>query len=335
MAAPGCRPESRCKGRGCDHCGPIRARDEYIRFRANIDEFGGRVLVFAVTPPGKDVLPWETVGPLEVVSPRPVVYVNGYVVDAGTGEVVPSDEWLGYERRPTPPRRVVDGEYATRWNETASVRYARLFKAAQKSADDLLRRHGVAAQRQPFPRRVANVWSPQGRGLWHIHEALPAETAMEQLWARQVVRFMDQVRKREFRMTGGERWTLLELERCFGIVTRGFYGFGFVDRNPLRKMSGASYDNERATRYLAKNASEYLAKNSAEVGLVGRKLRSYVSRRLTAVTGATLRNMQRKRYLYVCLTRGLPLPNWDRELLEKIWGMIESDIGSGIAIRGP
>jgi hypothetical protein len=44
-----CSSQRRCRKRECDHCGPIRAGDEYRKFVVNIEHYGGRVLVVAVT----------------------------------------------------------------------------------------------------------------------------------------------------------------------------------------------------------------------------------------------------------------------------------------------
>ena len=123
------------------------------------------------------------------------------------------------------------------------------------------------------------------------------------IWTRHVVRFMAAMVKRDSRRSASEVWTLLDLEREFDAVTRGFYGFGFVDRNPLRSMGVGNRggDPARAAAYLARNAARYLGGNveSAREGqeLPGRWLRSYVSRRLTMSTGCTIRNLRRARYL--------------------------------------
>jgi hypothetical protein len=160
----------------------------------------------------------------------------------------------------------VHEEAANGWNVTASARYARLFKAATVSADRLLRRGG---HRGRMPRRVAVVWSEQARGVWHVHEALPAGSELERAWSRQVVRFMDQATKREARMTFEERRALLDLERVLEQPTRGFYGWGFVDRNPLRRAGRSSVTERHASaaRYLARNVAGYLVENvQAESG---------------------------------------------------------------------
>jgi hypothetical protein len=209
----------------------------------------------------------------------------------------------------------VVGTYAYGWNLTASARYARLWKAATLSANRLVRSQGYKGR--PIT-RVAVVWALQKRGVWHVHEALPFATPVERAWSRQVGRFIDNVRKREQRMDGRERWTLLELERRFGQPLKGFYGFGFVDTNPLRHgATGAAYaDGAIAAAYLARNIAGYLSENIAAESAVGRRLLSYVSRRLTTTTGVTIRNLRRARFIYVCLRDSLPLPDWSPDELE-------------------
>lgn len=294
-----CVAERRCKRRECDHCGPIRAGDEFHRFKANIEAYGGPILVVAITAPGADVLPWQT---YEMVKPD-------------TGEIISFRE--------------VALDWQVIWNGTASARYARLWKAASLSADRLLRRHGYRGQ---LPRRVAQVWSPQKRAVWHVHEALPAKTEVERLWSRQVVRYIDNVRKREFGIPAEERRRWL-IEEHRGTVRRSFYGWGYVDRNPLREL-GRAREADRSASYLASNAAEYLGQNASESArrIRGRKLRTYVSRRLTMVTGVTLTNLRRKRYLHVLIARGEALPSWPEDVLETVWLLL---VGGVVAARGP
>jgi hypothetical protein len=213
------------------------------------------------------------------------------------------------------PDGTVVGAYAWGWNLTASSRYARMWKAATLSADRLVKRDGYRGR--PIT-RVANVWALQKRGIWHVHEALPAANAAEIAWSRQVVRFIDHARRREQRMAGGERWALLELERCFGQPVRGFYGWGFIDKNPLREAAIVRDHGEVAAAwYLAQNVAGYMAQNVHETAsAVGRRMLAYVSRRLTTSTGVTIRNLRRARYIYVCLRDGLPLPDWSPAEIE-------------------
>lgn len=215
----------------------------------------------------------------------------------------------------------VDESAAYSFNVTASARYARLFKAAQASADRVLRRHGYKGK---LPRRVAVVWALQGRGVWHVHEALPMGSPPEVMWSRQVVRFIDAARRNEARLPGNERAVLIEMERRFGVAARGVYGWGFIDKNPLRAgADSVAFASEQAASYLARNVAGYLGENSsAAETAVGRRLRSYVSRRLTTATGSTMRNLRRARYVYVCVRDGLVLPDWPERELEVVWALL-------------
>jgi hypothetical protein len=220
--------------------------DEFRKFHDNINAYGGLVTLVAVTAPGADEgLPWD-----------------------------PDRCLVGGEHRHRGDSgcRIVR-DLADEWNETASERYARMWKAASVEADRFLRHLGY---RGPLPRRVANAWAPQQRGVWHVHEALPAKSPLDLQWSRMVVRFMERHARR--------------------------YGWGNADRNPLRKAAaGVGRDGTVAARYLARNTAGYLAENAGGVALPGRRLRSYVSRRLTTETGVTMRNLRRVRYLFVLI----------------------------------
>lgn len=288
-----CDSQRRCRRWECVHCGPIRAGDEHRKFLENLLAYGGPVVLIAVTAPGSEVLRWDE----RICEAR------------------------GRHRHSGPDGCRVEPFSAWRWNFTASARYARMMEAAQRHADRFLSRLGHSA---PFPRRVALAWSEQARGVWHVHEALPAASEVERIWTRQVVRFVEAVTKRDARRSGAEVWALLDVERELGAKVHGFYGWGFVDRNPLRYLGASARGGSpaRAAAYLARNAARYLRQNVETVtdgqGLPGRLLRSYVSRRLTTATGCTIRNLRRARYLYVCLRDGLPLPEWSPEDLETV-----------------
>jgi hypothetical protein len=285
---PRCDARRRCRKWECAHCGPLRAGDEFRKFRDNLLYYGGRVMLVAITGPGDDV-----VG----------------------------------------PRRdgLHDDSDAYRWNVTASPRFARMMKAAQVSADRVVRRHGWKGQ---MPRIVARAWAGQRRGIWHVHLALPAESDVERLWSRHVVRFMDNAQRRERAMPANERRVLLELERCLGGVSRGFYGWGFVDRKAAQRASGVQGQEGalRAARYMAENVARYMGENVSEsAALVGRQLRSHVSPRLTTATGVTIRNLRRARWLFVVVREALPLPDWPQDELERVWSLLADPV----AARGP
>jgi hypothetical protein len=251
--------------------------DEFRKFHDNINAFGGNVILVAVTAPGtNEGLPWD-----------------------------PDQCLIGEQHRHGGNRgcRVVR-DLAYDWNESASDRYAGLWKAASVQADRWLRQRGYRGR---FPSRVANAWAPQQRGVWHVHEALPAKSASELQWSRMVVRFIERNARR--------------------------YGWGNVDRNPLRKAAaGVGRDGTVAARYLARNTAGYLAENAGGVALPGRRLRSYVSRRLTTETGVTMRNLRRVRYLFVVIRERLPLPDWPANELEVVCWLLSEGV---VVARGP
>ena len=111
------------------------------------------------------------------------------------------------------------------------------------------------------------------------------------------------------------------------------YGWGNIDRNPLRGSVGAAArDGRQAARYLARNVAGSLTENVEGASLPGRVLRSYVSRRLTSKTGVTIRNLRRVRYLFVVLRQGLPLPQWSEADVELVCRLLGDGV---VATRGP
>ena len=47
-----------CRRRSCPYCGPKWAKDWERAMRVNLTEYGGPVMMIAITPPGVDRLPW-------------------------------------------------------------------------------------------------------------------------------------------------------------------------------------------------------------------------------------------------------------------------------------
>lgn len=157
-----------------------------------------------------------------------------------------------------------------------------------QAADRRVRRMG---HQGPMPRRVAAAWSQQKRGVWHVHEALPAETPIELVWSRTMVQYLDRVGPR--------------------------HEWGYVDKNPLRRLGGSAARvgveaARAAAAYLASNAAGYLADNSSaqtERWIPGRRVRGYVSRRLTTQTGVTMRNLRLCRRYWYLRSNDLPMPD--------------------------
>ena len=193
-AGAACEPKRRCRKWSCGHCGPIRAGDDFRKLLENLLAYRGEVVLIAVTAPGQDVLPWDE--------------------SACSGR--------GPHRHYGPRRLSRAALRGWRWNCTASARYGRLMKAAQLHADRFIRR--AWATGDGLPRRVAVAWSEQTRGVWHVHEALPAGSEIERVWTRQVVRFIEVVTQRDARRRRREA-NLARHEHYLGVQTRGFYGW--------------------------------------------------------------------------------------------------------------
>lgn len=212
---------------------------------------------------------------------------------------------------------VVEHLYAVVYNQTAPARMARLHEAACKAADRWLVRNGHTG---PKPLRLASVRSPQARGVVHYHAALPARTPIELAWSRVYWRYVESAVQRDAERDPDERWAVLEREYLTGQAEKGWYGFGFVKRS--NRHAG---NTGKAARYLARNAAGYLAENASGAW-------HHVSLRLTRATGATMRNLRRANYLWVCLMNDLPLPNWPDSDLDFVFGLLTLDAKT---TRGP
>lgn len=200
--------------------------------------------------------------------------------------MLPLGDEYGFDQRGQ-PSRLVEYPYRVSFNATAAARASRLMEAAVRAADRWVRRNGYTGV---LPRQIGNVKALQRRGVWHYHYLLPMGTPVERMWARLVHRYLDNAWRREL-----ERWpdpetriTMLWDEYCGRGVVRGFYGFGFVNaRNPAGKSA------EKSARYMARNAAGYMARNIAGNG------RHYISSRLVAATGVTMRKLRAVNWLHV------------------------------------
>jgi hypothetical protein len=219
-----------------------------------------------------------------------------------------------------------DGEsveplYASIWNKTAPARFSRMMEAAQAEGDRAMRRLGHRGQ---LPRRVASVKAPQRRGVLHWHLALPFGTALEKVWTLKVIEFLKECKESDERLIPDpkDRFSVLFEEYCERRITRGFYGFGF-----MKVTYPGGNDARKAAGYLSKNAAGYMANNVVEKGS------HYVSRRLTQVTGVTMRALRSCNYLYVRsrmiaageLSDGLIPSHWSPEYVAevaRVWSLV-------------
>jgi hypothetical protein len=112
-------------------------------------------------------------------------------------------------------------------------------------------------------------WELQKRGVWHLHFVLGMDTPVERAWAFEYVKAMRELSPSKL--------------------------FGFVDAKPLRSPQPA----EKAAGYLSKYLAKWNEDGSFEVTetvkAAGRSLLNYVSRRLTAKSGVTMRMLRQVR----------------------------------------
>lgn len=132
-------------------CGPLVARDWLTSIRLNLEWFGRPVVVIAVTPPGRDVLPWD-------------------------------EERCKHKRRPHTHRGPkgcrVEQRLAREWSSHCAWRMRRLFDAAARR---VVRATGTR------PVLLERVWELQRRGVPHWHGVLPYGTPAERAAARVLV----------------------------------------------------------------------------------------------------------------------------------------------------
>lgn len=170
--------------------------------------------------------------------------------------------------------RRVDADAARAWNETAPARWSALHRGAARAARRVADDHGATW------RLLVKAWEYQRRGVLHLHLLVPAGTPGELRASTAYVR----------ELAGGA----------------SAQGFGFVDRGKLpaagargsaRELSPVS--PHRAAAYVA----SYVASSGAGKGGVAEVARRqgvpgaivYVSQRLTAVSGVTMRSLRARR----------------------------------------
>ena len=160
--------------------------------------------------------------------------------------------------------RVV-AEIADLWNEKSKAWWRELNRVAKQRADRTVRRLG-----HDFKGGVlVYEWELQSRGVWHLHFVLGMETAVERVWAFAYVAALREV--------GPSK------------------GFGYVDAKPLRSPQIAEKAATYISKYLAKWSEDGSFEVSETVKAAGRSLLNYVSRRLTAKSGVTMRVLRQVR----------------------------------------
>jgi hypothetical protein len=135
--------------------------DVYVCFGENLKAHGTEAVLFSVTAPGADQLPWD--GSACKLSEA----------HKHSGE-------LGCE---------VESGQALLWNESAQGRFSAAQREAKRQADVALRKLGSG-------RRVSKClswWELQKRGVLHAHVVLPMGDAEERYWSRAYVHAWEEI----------------------------------------------------------------------------------------------------------------------------------------------
>jgi hypothetical protein len=159
----------------------------------------------------------------------------------------------------------VVAEAADAWNEGSKAWWRELNRVAKQRADKAVRQLGHEYRGGV----LAYQWEMHKRGVWHLHFVLGMETAVERAWAFAYVA------------------ALHELGRS--------KGFGNVDRKPLHAPQSAERTASYISKYLVKWHEDGSSEATETVLAAGRSLLNYVSRRLTAESGVTMRVLRQVR----------------------------------------
>jgi hypothetical protein len=176
--------------------------------------------------------------------------------------------------------RVVEGAAAV-WNEDSRKQWRTMNRVCKKRADAAIARIGANVRGG----LLLYEWELQQRGVWHLHFVVGMETAIERAWAFEYVKAMNEVGPR--------------------------YGFGYVDDDPLRAPQPAEKAARYVSKYLAKWREDGQLEVSETVLSAGRALLTYVSLKLTAKSGCTMRSLRNARLVWA----------WREGLLECAHGL--------------
>jgi hypothetical protein len=172
-------------------------------------------------------------------------------------------------------------EVAALWNERSRGWWSELNRVCKQRADRALRRlghHGKGGL-------LLYQWELQKRGLWHLHFVLGLENSVERVWAYEYVTAMRELAPR--------------------------YGFGFVDSKPLRRPERGERIAGYVSKYLAKSDEDGSCEVTETVLAAGRSYLNYVSRKLTAKSGCTMRNLRIARIVWAWLSGLIEDPGLD------------------------
>jgi hypothetical protein len=188
------------------------------------------------------------------------------------------------------------------WNDRSRAWWRELNRIAKQHADRAVKRLGCDYKGG----LLMYEWELQSRGVWHLHFVLGMATPVEQVWAFEYVTAMREL--------------------------SGSKGFGYVDAKPLKSPQPA----ERAALYLSKYLAKWRDEDGFEVTetvkTAGRALVNYVSRRLTARSGVTMRVLRDVRIAWAVRNGLLPLDALEAFRLLVAFCVLEQGTA---ALRGP
>jgi len=191
---------------------------------------------------------------------------------------------------------------AEAWNDMSRNWWRELNRVAKLRADRAVKRLGHDYRGG----LLMYEWELQSRGVWHLHFVVGMETAIERAWAFEYVNAMRELAPSK--------------------------GFGYVDAKPLHSPQVA----ERAAAYLSKYLAKWNKDGSFEVTetvkTAGRSLVNYVSRKLTAKSGITMRVLRDVRIAWAWREGHLPADVLDPFRL--IFALCLLEQGTA-AFRGP
>lgn len=188
------------------------------------------------------------------------------------------------------------------WNDYSRDQWRELNRIAKQRADRAVRRLG-SNERGGL---LMYEWELQKRGVWHNHVVLGMETAVERVWAYEYVRALRAVGPSKF--------------------------FGFVDARPLRSPQPAAQVAGYLSKYLAKWRDDGTLDVSETVLAADRTLLNYVSRKLTARSGCTMRSLRMLRVAWAFREGLIPQPLGDPfELLLALCELERREL----TLRGP
>ena len=148
-----------CKRRICPRYGPLWAYDWRIVLLENLIAYAGKAVVYTLTPPGADVLPWDR---SRCSHPENLVCSGerGCLIEEGA-------------------RRA--------WNETCQTRLSRLYETVQAAVK---REVGMRANVLMIAKEA------QKRGAVHFHYALGVESALELRAAKAFRRHLERLSRK-------------------------------------------------------------------------------------------------------------------------------------------